>query len=124
VKYRKKSALTEATQWFQDGDHPQVQVFKSIDELEALDPLTTAGDRFCPNCGNLMRRHGVLDGANGLEYICPSDYVVTDRDGNPYRVSRGEFESQYEPYVRPPSFAPVPDSDLEQRRSRRKREAP
>jgi hypothetical protein len=109
--------LVDATQWFKDGDHPYVQGFPPSPGEQ--------GNPYCPLCGNLMRRHGFLYGVNGEETICPSDYIVSDRQGRPYRMSRGEFESQYEPYVRPPKFAPVPISDLEQRKqARSEREGP
>lgn len=133
MKYRKKSSLIEATQWFKNGDHPQdeskpvensdklsegkvVGHFRSLDPLESMDPLNTAGNRYCPLCGNFLHRHGYLDGANGEEIVCPGDYVVTDRNGLYFRLSRGEFESQYEIYVRPPRHRiEMPISDREQR---------
>jgi len=134
VKYRKKSALTEATQWFENGDHP-------LDESEPLDPsdessklsegkvvkhypaMDTPETRFCPECGNLMRRHGLLD---GKEKVCPGDYVVTDRNDIRYRVSRGEFESQYELYAPPPRPPRTVKSrsDLEELREQRKGDRP
>ena len=121
MKYRPKTLLTEATQWLKPGDHPQVQ------DLPAPDPYILGTldipqeNPYCPECGNLMTRHGQLDGVNGEETVCPGDYIVIDRQGLPYRLSRGEFESQYEPYVRPPSHASIPLSDLEERQQRRKR---
>jgi len=116
VQYRKKSALTEATQWFQHGDHSQVQ------NLPPPDPYQEIPENpYCPDCGNLMPRHGFLDGVNGEEIVCPGDYIVIDRQGLPYRLSRGEFESQYERYVRPPKHEPVSISDLEERKQRRTR---
>lgn len=113
MQYRKKSLTIEATQWLQHGDHPQVQNLPSPEE---------PGNPYCPICGNHMRRHGLLDGVNGEEIVCPSDYIVNDREGLPYRLNRGEFESQYEPYVRAPRFAEIPASDLEVRKSRRQRD--
>jgi hypothetical protein len=110
MKYRKKPSLTEATQWFNNGDHPQ-------DESEPVDlvsgnlgwtegkvvkyfrRLHIPGDRFCPDCGNVMQRHGILDGLNGEEVVCPGDYIVTDRKGNYYRLSATDFEEQFEPYT-------------------------
>jgi hypothetical protein len=134
VKYRKKTPLIEATQWFKNGDHPQdeseaiensdpkvVQPFRALDVMDALDALNTLGRQYCPLCGNLMKNHGVLEGVNGEEYVCPSDYIVTDRNGGYSRLSRGEFESQYERYVRPPSHSDIPPSDLEARNQRRNR---
>jgi len=113
MKFRKKAPLIEATQWLKHGDHSQVQNFQAPDEMP--------GSPYCPVCGNLMQRHGLLDGVNGEEIVCPSDYIVTDRNEQHYRLSRGEFESQYEPYVRPPRYPSQPPSDLEQRKQGRQR---
>lgn len=111
MKYRKKPALTEATQWFHNGDHPQdrsteipgpdgatkltegkvVRFFRS---------LTIPGGRFCPDCGNIMQKHGVI--TNGLnqeeETVCPGDYIITDQKGRYYRLHAHEFEASYEPH--------------------------
>lgn len=144
MKYRKKTALTEATQWFRNGDHPQdesqpiisatpdnqgrlsegkvVQHYRPLDVMESLDALNTSGNRFCPECGNLMQNHGFLDGINGEEIICPGDYIVTDRNGEYYRLSRGEFESQYELYAPPPRPGEKPLSSTERRLIRRYRQ--
>lgn len=141
MKYRKKTSLIEATQWLQNGDHPEdesepiehaglsegkiVGYYRSLDAMDALDALNTelSGNQYCPHCGNRMRNHGVLDGVNGEEFVCPGDYIVTDRNGLYYRLSRGEFESQYEPYVRPPRYPDIPISDLEERKQNRKQHA-
>jgi len=142
VKYRKKTALTEATQWFKNGDHPQdesrlvehlgappklsegkvVQHFRSLDAMESMDALNTSGNRYCPECGNVMKIHGFLDGVNGEEIICPGDYIVTDRNGLYYRLSRGEFESRYELYAPPPRPGEKPLSSVERRLIRRYRQ--
>ena len=109
MKYRKKPVLTEATQWFQNGDHPQdnsqpIQLAGgSLGKSEGkvvgyFRSLNIPGGRFCPNCGNVMQKHGLLDGLNGEEIICPGDYVVTDQKGRYYRLSAADFEAQYEPY--------------------------
>ena len=109
VKYRKKPTLTEATQWFKNGDHPEDQ---SIPIERPGNPpgstegkvvrhfrsLNIPGGRFCPKCGNVMQKHGLLDGLNGEEIICPGDYIVTDRKGNYYPLKPEEFEAMYEPY--------------------------
>jgi hypothetical protein len=109
AQYRKKPALTEATQWFKNGDHPK-------DEAEPIDRgdgprgetegkvvkkfrgLHIPGDRFCPECGNIMQKHGLLDSLNGEEIIHPGDYILTDRKGNYYALRPEEFEAMYEPY--------------------------
>lgn len=109
MKYRKKPVLTEATQWFRNGDHPEDKS-EPIDGQDSSGRLTEGkvvryfrrlnipGGRFCPDCGNVMQKHGILDGLNGEETVCPGDYIVTDRKGNYYRLSAGEFEALYEPY--------------------------
>lgn len=114
MKYRKKPTLTEATQWLGNGDHPQD---RSV-PIDTQDPsgqgrltegqivkyfrsLNIPEGRFCSNCGNIMQKHGLLDGLNGEEIICPGDYIVVDRKGRYYRVPGGEFEAQYEPYNTP-----------------------
>lgn len=131
MKYRKKMLLTEATQWLKNGDHPQDESvpLENSDDPSKLSEgkvvrrfrsLDIPGTRFCPLCGNVMQKHGILVGANGEEFVCPSDYIITDRHGVHHRMSRGEFESQYEPYVRPPRHNPIPVSDLEERLQNRK----
>lgn len=113
AKYRKKQVLIEATQWFKNGDHPEDES-TPIDSGDGPERLTEGkvvrffrsleipGGRFCPDCGNVMSKHGILEvGLNGEEFICPGDYIVTRRDGSLYRMKAGEFESLYEP-TRPP----------------------
>lgn len=117
MKYRKKPILTEATQWFRNGDHP-------LDERKRIDgpdggtrftegmivkffrSLKIPGERFCPKCGNAMQNHGMLEGLNGEEIVCPGDYIVTKRDGTMYRMSAEEFEEQYELYEPPAHPSP------------------
>jgi hypothetical protein len=109
MKYRKKSVLTEATQWFSNGDHPhdETTIIETPDGalrssegkvVKYFRSLKIPGGRFCPVCGNVMQDHGMLDGPNGEETVCPGDYIVTDRKGNYYVVKASEFEAQYEPY--------------------------
>lgn len=133
--YRKKGLLTEATQWFKNGDHPQdesepiegsgdppkLSEGKIVQSFHSLE-LDVPENQFCPDCGNIMLKHGVLEGVNGREFICPGDYIVTDRNGMYYRLSKGEFESQYERYAPPPRNTPTkqPISDIEERLQRRR----
>ena len=110
MKYRKKPVLTEATQWFRNGDHPQDES-KLIDSPDGSQRFTEGrvvryfrslkipGDRFCAECGNVMQKHGILDGLNGEETVCPGDYIVTDRKGRYYVMKAVDFEEQYEPHL-------------------------
>ena len=111
AQFRKKPALTEATQWFKNGDHPEDQS-TPIDTPGGAERLTEGkvvrhfrslnipGGRFCPECGNPMQRHGqIINGLNQEEEIvCPGDYIITDSKGRHYRLHSHEFEAQYEPY--------------------------
>ena len=45
-----------------------------------------------------MHLHGILDGVNGEEIICPGDYIVTTQSGRYYKLSAAEFEEQFELY--------------------------
>jgi hypothetical protein len=118
MRYRKKPALIEATQWYQNGDHPR-DGSTPIDKPGATQLSEgnvvrfflrhhIPGGRFCPECGNEMRTHGLLNeelAINGEEVICPGDYIVTDRKGRYYKMSAADFEAQYELYepVAPPT---------------------
>lgn len=109
MQYRKKPTLTEATQWFKNGDHPQDQS-QPIERPGSSPGLTEGkvvryfrslnipGGRFCVKCGNVMEKHGLLDGLNGEETVCPSDYIVTDQKGNYYVLKAVVFEAQFQPY--------------------------
>lgn len=110
MKYRKKPVLTEATQWFTNGDHPQDNTVpvtlpggeRGRSEGEVVRyfrSLNIPSVRRHSACGNPMQMHGLLDGLNGEEIVCPSDYIVTDQKGNYYKLSAVEFERQFEPYL-------------------------
>ena len=120
MKYRKKPILIEATRWFKNGDHPNDEStpIDGPDESQRITEgkvvryfqrLNIPGGRFCPECGNIMQRHGILDGLNGEEVICPGDYVVTNPKGQYYRLRAVEFEAQYEPYITIQHTQPVID---------------
>lgn len=108
AKFRKKPTLTEATQWFKNGDHPQDRSIP-IEGTEGrltegkvvryFRSLNIPGGRFCQHCGNVMQKHGLLDGLNGEEIVCPGDYIVTDTKGRYYILKPEQFEAMYEPYI-------------------------
>lgn len=124
-QFRKKPALVEATQWFRNGDHP----FDGSVPVDTAGPSTTLtegkivkffrrlhipGDRICPECGNVMHKHGLIDGLNGEEEIVhPGDYILTDTKGRFYRRSSTDFEAMFELYETPPATPlPKPIVDL------------
>lgn len=109
MKYKKKRVLTEATQWFRNGDHPEDQS-EPIDGSQELSEgqvvgffraLHIPGGRFCPDCGNPYEKHGLLNETRALnegDKVCPGDYVVTDVKGDYYKLKAEVFEGLYEPY--------------------------
>ncbi len=107
AKYRKKPIQIEATQWFQNGDHPQddptrggttqsgkywegkvVRYYRRPDD----DP-----QRLCETCGNKMHIHGWIDTAEGGHVVCPGDYIITGVNGEQYPCKPDIFEKTYEP---------------------------
>lgn len=108
-QYRRKPALTEATQWLQNGDHPQDQS-EPIDHGDGTSTLSEGkvvrffraqhipGGRFCHECGIVYHKHGLLQTQNGDEKVCPGDYIVTDKKGNYYKLTSQEFEATFELY--------------------------
>jgi hypothetical protein len=115
MKYRKRPVLTEATQWFRNGDHPEDQsetittgAATQLTEgrvVKFFKSLNIPGGRFCTICGNVMQKHGLLDGDNAVnpeELVCPGDYIVTHANGKYYRLHPDEFEAMYEAYIPTP----------------------
>lgn len=112
MQYRKKPALVEATQWFRNGDHPSDNSTPinrpggssiTLTEGEVVKHFHEGipGDRVCMECGNVMRRHGLITGLNGEEEtVHPGDYILTDTKGRFYRRSLKDFEANFEPYDR------------------------
>lgn len=106
AQYRKKPILTEATQWFKNGDHPRdlsepIEGSPNLTEGQVVKffrSLNIPGARICQKCGNVMQRHGILDAMNRVEFVCPGDYIVTDQRGTGYYILKPEqFEQMYEP---------------------------
>ena len=70
MKFRKKSIVIEATQWFKNGDHPRV----IVDENEGPYIAT-------------------LDGAMRVTF---GDWIITGITGEHYACKPGIFEATYE----------------------------
>ena len=76
MKYRKKPVVVEATQWFKDGDHPEVRRYMK-DEL------------------------GYIDTLEGGHVVTPGDYIITGVKGEHYPCKPDIFELTYEPVEQP-----------------------
>jgi len=109
AQYRKKPVVIEATQWFQNGDHPK-------DACETIDtgmPFLTEGkivryfrrpdvdgEERCATCGHRMHNHGWIDTLEGGHTVCPGDWIITGVKGENYPCKPDIFAATYEP-VRP-----------------------
>lgn len=106
AKYRKKSEEVEATQWIQNGDHPEdrtVPVPYPGGEFQSEGKVVryfrhpyVPSDKICEKCGRTMHEHGWIDQHEASETVCPGDYVITGENGT-YRSCRPNiFEEVYE----------------------------
>lgn len=91
MKFRKKPVEVEASQWFVNGDHPNVSEF--------LSPL----GRACTNCRQARNLHGWVDTLEGGHVVCPGDWIITDHrvtdpkgHGHFYPCKPDIFEATYE----------------------------
>ena len=101
MKFRKKPVIIEATQWFQNGDHPDdnlpqpgfegnvVRRFRRP-EPEYLGLLTHA------KCGYLWHDHGWIDTIEGGHNVCPGDWIITGVQGERYPCKPDIFAATYE----------------------------
>ena len=108
-KFRKKPIVIEATQWFENADHP-------LDESEMIYPKSSSnpflsegkivryyrtpdmdGQNKCKHCSIIMHKHGWIDTLEGGHIVCPSDWIITGVNGENYPCKPDIFEKTYEP---------------------------
>jgi hypothetical protein len=87
AKFRKKPIVIEATQWFKNGDHPDVEVPELLHEQAR---------RKCAACSETMDTHGWIDTLEGKHVVCPSDWIITGIQGERYPCKQDIFEKTYE----------------------------
>lgn len=85
MKFRKKSEVVDAMQWFKPGDS----------ELVAKFQLRTK----C-TCENKDKQHGCI---NTFEYdmalnriVCPGDWILTTKNGDVFKLTNEFFLDMYE----------------------------
>lgn len=106
-KFRKIPIEVEATQWFENGDHPEDDPTRG--------GTTTNGEWWegrvvryyrrpgrdgelpCEKCGHKMHDHGWIDTLEGGHVVCPGDYIITGVQGERYPCKPDIFEATYEP---------------------------
>jgi hypothetical protein len=109
AKFKKKPVVIEATQWNENGDHPDDNCF----EVLSVDGDTTflsegkvvrrfrtpqvAGQKECNHCGVIFHNHGWIDTLEGGHIVCPGDWIITGVKGEHYPCKPDIFEATYEP---------------------------
>lgn len=107
MKYRKKPIVIEATQWFQNGDHPKDACYyvdgKSPDRFLSEGKVVryyrhpaVDGQSECKHCADIMHNHGWIDTLEGDYIVCPSDFIITGIEGEFYPCKPDIFEKTYE----------------------------
>ena len=101
MKYRKKPVVIEASQWFENGDHPEDGTamiegkegsFRAEGEVvrRYRSPFG-GGKEECRRCGKTMNVHGWIDTLEGGHTVCPGDWIVTGIKGERYPVNSDIF---------------------------------
>lgn len=108
ARYRKKPVVIEATQWFQNGDHPE-------DGEERFEDGPYKGERFeghvvryyrhpdvpgerpCEQCGKPHHVHGWIDTLEQGHRVCPGDWIITGVKGERYPCKSDIFAATYDP---------------------------
>ena len=109
MKYRKKPVIIEATQWHENGDHPQDECETLYDDASGDEHLTegkvvryfrrpdVSGSEECKHCGLAMHVHGWIDTLEGGHVVCPGDWIITGVKGERYPCKPDIFAATYEP---------------------------
>lgn len=112
MKFRKKPVVIDATQWWQNGDHPLDHlplghgdpakyadyVFDTEGKIvRRYNTPNMDGKMLCKHCGNSMRQHGWIDTLEGGHIVCPGDWVITGVKGEHYPCKPDIFAATYEP---------------------------
>lgn len=91
MKYRNKPVVVEATQWFKDGDHSEVTIYRPVNESR------------CAHCHIYFRMdpkaasaHGYVRTLEGGHIVCPGDWIITGVKGERYPCKPDIFEMTYE----------------------------
>jgi hypothetical protein len=95
MKFQKKPVVVDAHLWFQNGDHPQDEVYYVLKDRNFV-PVTEGkvvryfrrpdvkGNRQCEHCQHVMHDHGWIDTLEGGHIVCPGDWIITGVKGERY----------------------------------------
>jgi hypothetical protein len=89
MMYRRKWRPVKAVRWFEQGDHPDVELFYSM--------LPEKYHEKCKYCGHEFREHGYFGRLANRELVCPGDWIVDRSDnGGTVHHSDRHFRKIYE----------------------------
>lgn len=114
MKFRKRAVQVEATQWFQNGDHPgdQCDSFQVDGERVLSEGRIVRRYRYaiasenlmgmpCKYCELPMNNHGWIQTFKGVHLegghiVCPGDWIITGVGGEHYPCKPSVFAQTYE----------------------------
>ena len=109
AKYRKKPVVVEATQWFENGDHPEDDVMRPFEDTGKIPESPREGDvvryyrtpdldgeTICKYCNQTMHFHGWIETLEGGHIVCPGDWIITGVKGEYYPCKPDIFDQTYE----------------------------
>lgn len=106
-KYRKKPVVIEASQWFENGDHPldEVQLLQRDSEASFYSEgkivryyrhPKVPGQTVCHKCDRTMDDHGWIDTLEDGHAVCPGDWIITGVKGEFYPCKPDIFKLTYD----------------------------
>ncbi len=109
-RFRKKPVVIDATQWDQNGDHPEDNCelilnqtghpFKSEGKVvRYFRRPDVPGTSSCGYCGRTFHHHGWIDTREGGHIVCPGDFVITGVKGERYPCKPDIFAATYEAVI-------------------------
>ena len=107
-RYRKRSEVIEAHQWFKNGDHPEDDCGTFTDSQTGKpfqgegkvvryfrDPFVS-GETVCDECGKTLHVHGWIDFPPSGVAVCPGSWII--KYGERYLpCDPKSFDRLYEP---------------------------
>jgi len=108
MRFKNKSTVVDATQWFKNGDHPQDYCKTFTDSngkpfqgegniVRYFRSPSIASNIVCPKCKQIMHNHGWIDEPDNKFTVCPGDWVITSWFGDHYSLSPEQFNREFEP---------------------------
>ncbi len=107
MKFQKKPVVIEATQWFENGDHPDDECVPIIGEdgqpfrsegkgVRYYRRPECDGQKPCSVCDEIMHVHGWIDSVVGGYIVCPGNWIITGIAGELYPCKDSIFRETYE----------------------------